>query len=75
VDVAQFEHRLAQCQTHGHPSHEVCADCLPDLTEAATLYTDDFLAGFSLADSPQFEEWQFFERETLRQQLTEALQS
>ena len=32
------------------------------------------MAGFGLPDSPAFDEWQFFETESLRQQLAQALQ-
>lgn len=40
---------------------------------AAALYRDDFLAGFSLRDSINFEEWQFFQREEFKQQQVGAL--
>ncbi len=43
------------------------------LAEAAELYRDDFLAGFTLRDSPDFDDWQFFQAETLRQQLASTL--
>jgi DNA-binding SARP family transcriptional activator len=52
----------------------VCPDCSRLLTEAVTLYTDDFLAGFTLRDSPDFDEWQFFQAESLRQDLGAALE-
>ena len=73
LDVEQFQGRLAQCRTHGHAPDDVCPDCLPVLAEAAALYTDDFLAGFSLPDCPDFDEWQFFQREGLQQALASAL--
>lgn len=44
------------------------------LEAALQLYRDDFLAGFSLRDSPAFDEWHFFQSEHLRQQLAAALQ-
>lgn len=44
------------------------------LAAALALYRDDFLAGFSLRDSPAFDEWQFFEAERLRQMLATALE-
>ncbi len=44
------------------------------LDAAVHLYRDDFLAGFSLRDSPMFDEWHFFQSEQLRQQLASALQ-
>jgi DNA-binding SARP family transcriptional activator/tetratricopeptide (TPR) repeat protein len=45
-----------------------------ELAAAAALYRDDFLAGFTLRDSPAFDEWQFFEAERFRQQLASALE-
>jgi DNA-binding SARP family transcriptional activator/pimeloyl-ACP methyl ester carboxylesterase len=44
------------------------------LETAADLYADDFLAGFSLSDCPEFEEWAFFRREGLRSRLVQALE-
>ena len=44
------------------------------LAGAATLYADDFLAGFGLPDNPAWEEWQFYQREGLRQRLTRVLE-
>jgi tetratricopeptide (TPR) repeat protein len=42
--------------------------------EAVELYRDGFLAGFTLPDAPAFDEWQFFEGEGLRGQVSDALQ-
>ena len=44
------------------------------LTRAAEMYQGDFLAGFTLRDSPAFDEWQFFESESLRKQLATVLE-
>ncbi|NIV46292.1 MAG: protein kinase, partial [Gammaproteobacteria bacterium] len=74
LDVAQFQQRLAGCQTHGHAPAEVCPACLEPLTEAADLYRADFLTGFTLPDCPEFDEWQFFQTEGLRQNLASALE-
>jgi len=74
LDVDHFHSRLAKCQTHDHPADEVCVDCLPLLAEAVSCYTGDFLAGFSLPDSPVFDEWQFFQTESLRQALATTLE-
>jgi predicted ATPase/DNA-binding SARP family transcriptional activator len=73
LDVDQFHQGLSACDAHGHPTTEVCSACLPVLHAAVALYHDDFLAGFSLPDSPGFDEWQFFEAERLRQRLASAL--
>jgi serine/threonine protein kinase/predicted ATPase len=74
LDVDEFQDRLAECETHGHPQDQVCPACLPLLAEAAALYRDHFLAGFTLRDSPGFDEWQFFQAEGLRDELASALE-
>jgi predicted ATPase/DNA-binding SARP family transcriptional activator len=74
VDVDQFHGLLAECRGHGHADSEVCPECLPPLTGAATLYRDDFMAGFGLRDSVAFDDWQFFQSESLRRELAGALE-
>jgi predicted ATPase/DNA-binding SARP family transcriptional activator len=74
LDVNEYRQQLAACETHGHPAAEVCSDCLAPLEEAITLYEDDFLAGFTLRDSLDFDEWQFFQNENLRDELASALE-
>jgi predicted ATPase/DNA-binding SARP family transcriptional activator len=74
IDVDVFHGLLAECRTHGHPANEVCPTCLPRLSQAASLYRDDFMAGFSLRDSPAFDDWQFFQVESLRRELAGALE-
>ena len=44
------------------------------LQQAASLYRDDFLSGFTLADSEPFDDWQVQQAESLRRNLAEALQ-
>ncbi|MBI1882511.1 MAG: AAA family ATPase, partial [Chloroflexi bacterium] len=48
-------------------------DGLSRLAEAVELYHGDFLSGFTLPDAPNFDEWQFFQTEELRQRLAGAL--
>ena len=43
------------------------------LEDAVALYVGDFLAGFSLRDSPAFDEWQAAEAESLRAAYADAL--
>ena len=45
-----------------------------DFEEACRLYRGDFLAGFSLSDCPEFEDWAFYRREALRGRLMHALE-
>jgi DNA-binding SARP family transcriptional activator len=74
VDIEAFRAYLASCRTHGHPESDVCARCLPPLAEAVALYRGDFMAGFSLRDSPPFDDWQFEQQEGLRRELADALE-
>lgn len=73
LDVDRFRHLLAEFGGHGHSEERVCPKCIPLLSEAVTLYRGDFMAGFTLPDTPDFDEWQFFERENLRYELAGAL--
>lgn len=74
LDIERFRQLLADCRTHDHTPDIVCTECRSWLSEAAALYTGDFLAGFSLRDCPEFDDWQFFQAESLRQELADALQ-
>src|SRR3954466_13012319 len=42
-------------------------------SQAADLYPDDFLAGFSLRDAPGFDDWQAAVSDDLRRRLTQVL--
>jgi len=42
--------------------------------EACLIYRSDFLAGFSVSDCPEFDDWAFFRREALRGRLMNALE-
>lgn len=71
IDVHTFEDRIAAGG---------CEKAVYDiesqrrfLEEAVDIYQDNFLQGFSLRDSPAFEEWQLIKREHLMQQAISAL--
>jgi len=74
VDVHQFRQWRAASQRHGHPAEALCDACQTTLTQAVALYRGDFLSGFTLPDCPQFDEWQFFQAESLRQELAATLE-
>lgn len=65
VDVRRFRQQLS---SPAEPNQ------LANLTEAVSIYQGDFMAGFTLRDSPAFDEWQFFQAETLRQDMAGALE-
>src|SRR6266568_2812354 len=74
LDVDEFYSHLEECKRHGHPATEVCSAGLEPLAGAVSLYRDDFLAGFGLRDSPNFDDWQFFQADTMRRDLSNALE-
>jgi DNA-binding SARP family transcriptional activator/pimeloyl-ACP methyl ester carboxylesterase len=45
-----------------------------DFEEAGRLYRADFLAGFSISDCPEFDDWAFYRREALRGRLMHGLE-
>ena len=73
LDVEQFRSLLSATQTHDHAPGTSCQTCFVALAEAAALYRDDFLAGFTLADSPAFDEWQSYQAEELRHLFGDVL--
>jgi predicted ATPase/DNA-binding SARP family transcriptional activator len=74
VDVAEFGRQVAAVRAHGHPG-QLCDACGRRLTEAVQLAEGELLDGFHLADSAAFEDWLFYGREELRQQLGWALEA
>ncbi|MCL4871241.1 MAG: protein kinase [Anaerolineae bacterium] len=75
LDTAVFIAYLAAVRQHDHPPSQLCPTCQTILTDALALYGGDFLTGFSLPDSPEFDRWQFFQVESLRHHLAELLQT
>jgi DNA-binding SARP family transcriptional activator/tetratricopeptide (TPR) repeat protein len=73
VDVNRFRQNLAECEHHGHGKAQVCPDCVTHLVEAVALVRGQLLSGFGLRDSVNFDDWAFFQGETLRRELIGAL--
>lgn len=74
LDTATFQQGLAECLPPHPPVESLSAANVVRLVEIADLYTDDFLAGFTLPDCPAFDDWQFFQREELRRSYATLLQ-
>ena len=72
LDVKTFTDAIAATAAHPHAALETCDTCITRLREAATLYTGDFFAGFSL-DSDLFEAWVTVQREKLHIQALDVL--
>ncbi|MGC9346518.1 MAG: AfsR/SARP family transcriptional regulator [Anaerolineae bacterium] len=75
VDVPQLEAHLAATRAHAHAPESLCPECVSHLVEAVSLFQGDFMAGFTLSDSPDFEEWQFLQAEHLRQGAAYAMET
>jgi DNA-binding SARP family transcriptional activator/Flp pilus assembly protein TadD len=75
VDVTRFCRNLSRIQDHAHSSVSHCADCVALLENMISLYTGDFLAGLSLRDSPEFDDWQAARSAAYRRDLAAALES
>ncbi|MCP4423303.1 MAG: tetratricopeptide repeat protein, partial [Chloroflexi bacterium] len=73
LDADEFEEALAFCATHKHPYAETCSDCMTQRRTAVSLYRGDFLEGFSLGDSPAFDDWLALNRERLHRLTIDAL--
>ncbi len=73
IDTHEFRRLIASTQDHGHLASEVCGNCIQPLAEAVQLYRDGFLTGFTLPDSPDFDEWQYFTGQSLLGQYSDAL--
>ena len=63
LDVAVFEHHLAEGKS-----------TISSLQSVVSLYRGPFLEGFSIGDSPAFEEWALFKREQIGRQVLSALE-
>lgn len=67
IDVKAFEEYIYLSREQDTPS------LLDSLREAARLYEDDFMAGFTLASSVEFDNWQVTEREAFRLKFSNVL--
>lgn len=74
VDIWHFQHALTACQRHGHDHNQLCPDCLPLLQQATELYHTGFMTGFTLADSPDFDDWQAYVTNQLQSALATMLE-
>lgn len=73
IDVEIFRTILVTCQIYGPITAHTAID-IPQLTTAAELYQGDFLSGFTLPDCRAFDEWQFFQTESLQRDFARALE-
>ena len=66
VDATEFRELVETCERHQHSRLDRCPPCMQRLQQAVTLYRGEFLQGFSVGDSIEFEDWVQVTRERLR---------
>jgi predicted ATPase/DNA-binding SARP family transcriptional activator/pimeloyl-ACP methyl ester carboxylesterase len=70
VDVLHFQQYVEACRNTDYLDDE----CQKKLARAVELYRGDFLSGFTLPGSLEFDEWQLLQTEALRRDLGWALE-
>jgi predicted ATPase/DNA-binding SARP family transcriptional activator/uncharacterized protein HemY len=75
IDVRQFTALLNGRRAHRHSLDVVCERCVEPLKRAVQHYRGDFMAGFTLRDSPEFDDWQRGQTQQYRQAYLEALEA
>ncbi len=73
LDVSDFR-ALATVSDHCRPDEPGCPRCAARWDCAVAVYRDDFMAGFTLRDSPDFDDWQAVQSRVLRQELAGVLE-
>jgi DNA-binding SARP family transcriptional activator/predicted ATPase len=74
VDVTQFLHLVHEINVHKHGASWACRLCIGHMQEAVALYQGELLAGFSLTDAEEFEDWLRVQREHLHALIMNLLQ-
>ncbi len=67
LDLTEFQRAIASARDSETPN-------AGQLGAIVDLYRGDFMAGFGLRDSPAFDDWQYFQAEQLRRDLSWALE-
>ncbi|HEX5396222.1 MAG TPA: AAA family ATPase, partial [Candidatus Limnocylindria bacterium] len=73
-DVVEARALLHAVAAHHHLADPACDRCRRRLERAVALHRGPFLDGFSLRDSPEFDDWQAATAADLHLELAEALQ-
>jgi len=72
-DALDFLKLIEMAERCSEVQSENYQDCIDILEKAVTHYRGDFLAGFSLRDSPSFDDWQYLQSERFRQEFARVL--
>lgn len=72
VDALDFAVTAKSCPAA--PTLSRCGSCIKQMEQAAGLYRGEFMAEFSLPDSPDFEDWLQIKRENLHRNVLALLE-
>jgi DNA-binding SARP family transcriptional activator len=73
IDVTVFVNLVGRHPEHRSTVQPRGTELVQRLEQAVALYRGEFMEGFSIPDSPAFEEWVLLQRESLHRLVTEAL--
>ena len=71
-DLGTLADELEATTRHDHDRRDVCNRCIPRLRRATELYRGEFLDGFSVKASPEFDDWVRSVSESTRLQVGTA---
>lgn len=74
IDVTEFKHLAGMLNTASVTAATLDAQAIDNGAQAIALYQADFLAGFTLSDSPEFDDWQFFVTDALHREVAGVLE-
>ncbi len=72
IDTLEFTAAAPSCIAAPNPAH--CNPCIAQMERMAGLYRGKFMAGFSLPDCPDFEDWLQTQREALHRRTLALLE-
>lgn len=74
LDVDRFRQLAGSGRDHEHVQSKPCDGCLRDLEVATSVYRADFMAGFGVRNSANFDNWQHLQREQLQREFSAVLE-
>jgi len=75
VDILRVRAGIRAARTHDHPSLAGCRRCRTRLVDVLDLHRGEFMAGFGLRDSPEWDDWQAERANEVRRELAWLLES
>ena len=74
IDLHAFQDAILACRMYQPLEVDECPDYIDTLTDAVSLYQGDFMAGFTLKDSANFDDWQMINRVHFQREFINVLE-